>query len=126
MSSTLQFISQVKLGELRKQRTLLIDAYDRCMRDAAKGEPQERLRALYNCLRAIRCAGRQLHPDLVNLEILLNNSSPSVEMLERWTKSLDKEAAAGRLRAEIVFLFGALLGEWGRSAEESQRFQEER
>jgi hypothetical protein len=34
-SSTLQFISQVKLGALRQQRNLLIDAYDQALRESA-------------------------------------------------------------------------------------------
>jgi hypothetical protein len=125
-SSTLQFITQVKLGELRKQRTRLIEGYDRLLRESASRPPEEHLGHLYRGLREIRCAGIQLHPDIVNLEILLSNTAPTPEVLGLWIRRLEGEVAAGRLRAEIAYLFGAILGEWGHSSDESARFHEER
>lgn len=125
-SSTLQFISQVKLRELRRQRGLLVEAYDQLTKDAAVLPLLERLGKYYHGLRGIKCAGKALHPEVVNLEILLNKTAPSVSVVSLWLRRLEAELASGRLRAEIVYLFGALLGEWGRGVEERQRFQNER
>ena len=36
---TIQFITQVKLAELRRQRSLLVEEYDRIARAAAAGTP---------------------------------------------------------------------------------------
>jgi hypothetical protein len=116
--STVQFITQMKLRELRRQRALLRDAY-RGLADAVAREPAPagRLRRLYDGLRGLKFAGQPLHPEVVNLEILFHEAeagtlSPAV--LALWGQRLDDELAAGHLRAEFVYVFGALLEEWAR------------
>ncbi|HUE74248.1 MAG TPA: reverse transcriptase domain-containing protein [Pirellulaceae bacterium] len=123
-SSTVQFISQVKLGELRHQRTLLVETYQRLEQECAAQPAVEALMTLYHGLRAIKVAGKPLHPDLENLELLLDGTAPSPEIVAFWRKRLESEVAAGRLRADIVYLFGALLGEWGNSNASRQPFLE--
>ncbi len=123
--TTLQFISQVKLGELRRQRALLLDAYDRIGLEATVGSEVDGLRVLYHGLRGVRVAGKPMHPDLGNLEFVLNGADPSAETVAFWRGRLEAEARAGRLRADIVYLFGALLGEWGDDATPAG-FREER
>src|SRR5437588_8772636 len=110
--STIQFISQVKLGELRRQRTLLLETYDRLGQECAAQSPVAALQTLFEGLRNIKVAGKPLHPDLGNIELLLQGASPSPEIVTFWRQRLETELATGRLRADIVYLFGALLGEW--------------
>ena len=62
-TSTIQFITQVKLAELRRQRSLLLESYDRIAHTASVGTPVEGLRALYDGLRDVRVANKRLHPD---------------------------------------------------------------
>src|SRR5262245_3573244 len=125
-TSTIQFISQVKLAELRRQRALLLEAYDRLGRECAGKSPGEGLRTLLDGLRKIKVAGKPLHRDLDNLELLLQGTAPSPEIVAFWRRRLETELATGRLRADIVYLFGALLGEWGDEGESRQDFLEER
>jgi hypothetical protein len=124
---TLQFISQVKLGELRRQRALLLAAYDRLLQECAAQPAVEGLKTLFDGLQNIKIAGKALHPDLGNIELLLQGTAPSPEIVGFWRRRLEAEVAMGRLRADIVYLFGALLGEWGGDeAASRQAFLDER
>jgi hypothetical protein len=125
-TATIQFITQVKLAELRRQRSLLVAEYDRVAEVAAAGTPVEGLRALFDGLSAVQVVGQRLHPDLGNLDLLLNHPAPSAEIVAFWRARLERELAAGRLRADIVYLFGALLGEWGEDDPSKEAFLEER
>src|SRR3954453_2504546 len=62
-------------------------------------------------------AGQALHPDVVNLEVLLHEAeagTASPEVVALWVGRLEGELAAGRARSEVVYLFGALLEDWAR------------
>jgi hypothetical protein len=125
-TSTLQFISQVKLGELRRQRALLVDAYDALNRACAGKTDVEALKTLFDGLQKIKVAGTRLHSDLGNIELLMQGTAPSAEIVAFWRRRLEGELATGRLRADIVYLFGALLGEWGDEGASRQAFLDER
>jgi hypothetical protein len=125
-TSTLHFISQVKLGELRRQRSLLLEAYDRLSAEAAARGPLDGLRTLCEGLHNVRVAGKPLHADLGHIELLLKAPAPSLEIVDFWRRRLEAELATGRLRADIVYLFGALLGEWGGADSARLAFLEER
>ncbi len=125
-ASTLQFISQVKLGELRRQRSSLLEEYDRLSQEHAARPPVEGLKALFDGLQKIKVAGKPLHPELGPIEILTQGVPPSADIVAFWRKRLEAELATGRLRADIVYLFGALLGEWGNEEASKQEFLDER
>src|SRR5690242_14024968 len=60
-------------------------------------------------------AKQPLHPDVGNLELILrqrDGSQASPGTLAFWRAELQRELGRGRLRADIVYLFGALLEEW--------------
>src|SRR5262249_4560313 len=65
-----------------------------------------------------------------NLEPLLGENAigrASAETITFWRTRLERELEQGRLRAEIVFLFGALLEEWaGQSGREAWSSPEQR
>lgn len=134
--STTQFITQMKLRELRRQRAKLFEAYEG-LRQKVNGtrQPGKRLRRLYKGLRKLSFAGQPLHPDVVNLDVLLHEveaGTASPEVLALWTGRLEEELEAGRARSEVVYLFGALLEEWARGeaadtgAEQEARLHAER
>jgi hypothetical protein len=116
--STTRFITAMKLRELRRQRETLRHAYRALGESAAEDDaPAVRLRRMYHGLRALRSAGQPLHPEVVNLEILLREAdagAASEAVVTLWRERLESEAASGRLRSEFVYLFGALLEEWTR------------
>ena len=120
-----QFITQVKFRELREQRHKSLTAYDQLARELAEThDDASRLRLLYAGLRGMQFAKQQLHPDVGNLELILgqgDDSQASSGTLAFWRAELQRELSRGRLRADIVYLFGALLEEWtarsGRSTE---------
>ncbi|HEY8503053.1 MAG TPA: reverse transcriptase domain-containing protein [Gemmataceae bacterium] len=128
-SPTVQFITRMKLRELRKQRAELNAAYARLAEEvAAKASPGERLRALYDGLRGITFAAQPLHPEVVNLDILLDEAAAATapaDVLALWESRLERELAAGRARCEFVYLFGALLEEWARGTTADRRGSEE-
>jgi reverse transcriptase-like protein len=128
-NSTTQFITQMKLRELRRQRVQFREAYEQLSAEVAgAGDPGDRLRRLYDGLRRLKFAGQPLHPEVVNLEILLYEigaGSVSPEIVSLWERRLEEELAAGRLRSEFVYLFGALLEEWAREAPSDNRLREE-
>lgn len=111
--STVQFISQVKLEELRRQRAILVDAYDTLWANCQQKTPQDALISLYVGLADIQIGGTPLHAELGDIEILIRSDNPSQEIISFWRKRLETDWGKGRLRADIVYLFGALLGEWG-------------
>ncbi|MGE5335203.1 MAG: hypothetical protein ACM3N4_10920, partial [Nitrososphaerota archaeon] len=120
-----QFITQVKFRELREQRDKSLAAYDQLAHKLAEThDDASRLRLLYAGLRSMQFAKRPLHPDVGNLELIVgqgDDSHASSGTLAFWRSELQRELSRGRLRADIVYLFGALLEEWtagsGRSAE---------
>ncbi|MFC7484392.1 hypothetical protein ACFQX7_36225 [Luedemannella flava] len=62
--STTQFVTAVKLQELRAQHTRLRVAYDRLTAEAAAGaDPYQRLMHLYRGLADLTYAGRKVHPN---------------------------------------------------------------
>lgn len=124
--STIQFISQVKLEELRRQRAVLVEAYDRLQAECEGQSPQDALRRLYQGLAGITIGRKPLHPDLGNLDLLVQSAAPSPEIVSFWRRRLETEWAMGRLRADIVYLFGALLGEWGGEDAAKREFLRER
>jgi len=97
------FITQMKFRELRAQREKALTAYD-----------ADRLRLLYRGLRSLTFAKQPLHPDVANLEPLLrelDTGHASSETIRFWIEQLRRELARGRMCAEIVYIFGALLEE---------------
>ena len=79
------FITQMKLRELREQRSRLLQTYnDLRQRVALEGTEVGRLRVLYDGLRQVTFANQQLHPDVANLEPLLGRSDSELEHLEEW------------------------------------------
>jgi Reverse transcriptase (RNA-dependent DNA polymerase) len=116
------FITQMKLRELREQRARLLSAYSE-LRQKSQNERDEtqRLRMLYDDLQQIKFANQPLHPDVANLEPLLQGidaDQSSLETITFWRSRLEKELVSGRLRSEIVYIFGALLEEWASQATE--------
>ncbi len=117
-----QYITQMKLRELRKQRDRLLVEYD-ALRQAVEAEPDDgrKLRLLYHGLQRMAYAAQRLHPDVANLDPLLHEidtrGHASLETVAYWRAHLEKERESGRLRSEIVYIFGALLEEW--AAQES-------
>src|SRR5215469_3148405 len=114
------FITQMKLRELREQRARLLHAYNE-LSQKSQNEPNEaqRLRILYEGLQQIQFANQPLHPDVANLEPLLQGidvDRSSLETINFWNSRLEKELTSGRLRSEIVYIFGALLEEWASQA----------
>jgi hypothetical protein len=112
-----QFITQMKLRELRKQRELLLTAYNQLDRQlAGSSSDASRLQTLYQGLREIYFAGQALHPEVANLEPILYKAGSEVgaspDTLAFWRERLERELAGGRMRSEIVFIFAALLEEW--------------
>src|SRR4051794_12952382 len=127
--SATQFITQMRLRELRRQRAKLREAYEGLRGEVAGvAGPGARLRRLYDGLRGLAFAGRPLHPDVVNLEVLLHEvdaGTAAPEVLALWLGRLEEELEAGRARSEVVYLFGALLEEWARGEAAGDRQAEE-
>src|SRR5262249_37919526 len=126
-----QFITQMKLRELRAQRDSALAAYEQLAREAAEAhDDPTRLRLLYEGLRRLRFAKQPLHPDVANLEPLLREIAlgrASAETTTFWRTRLERELEQGRLRAAIVYLFRALLEEWaGQSGRQPQPSAEQR
>ena len=107
-----RFVTRMKLQELRRQRDQLRIAYDHLARHSRDASSDvERLRRLYQGLHALKVAGRPLHPDVANLEILLDDAQEPVaaSLISFWLAQLEQELARGRLRSEFAYVFGALL-----------------
>src|SRR5215831_3465654 len=112
-----QFITQVKFRELRAQRDKSLAAYAVLQRELAGAmDDGQRVRVLYEGLRRLRFAKQPMHSNVANLEVLLRDldleqGKASAEVLAFWRAELERELARGRMRAEIVYTFGALLEE---------------
>lgn len=117
------FITQMKLRALREQCSRLLQAYNELRQEVAL-EPTEagRLGVLYQGLRQLIFANQKLHPNVANLEPLLEQTDGepvSMETIIFWRERLEKELASGQLRSEMVSIFGSLLEEWASSATET-------
>lgn len=117
------FITQMKLRALREQCSRLLQAYNELRREVAL-EPTEagRLGVLYQGLRQLIFANQKLHPNVANLEPLLEQTDGepvSMETIIFWRERLEKELASGQLRSEMVSIFGSLLEEWASSVAET-------
>jgi hypothetical protein len=115
-TTTDSFITQMKLRALREQCSRLLHTFDELHQEVAR-EPAEagRLGVLYKGLRGITCANQKLHPDVANLEPLLEQTDgepTSLETIAFWREHLEQELIRGQLRAEIGYLFGSVLEEW--------------
>lgn len=114
--SSEQFITRMKLAELRSQREQLRSAYDAISaRDAEAADDAARVAQLYNGLRALTFAGQAFHPEIANLEPLLHAMIAGraiPETLGFWRDRLRRELERGRVRADAVYVFGTLLEEW--------------
>ncbi|GHO93899.1 hypothetical protein KSF_039470 [Reticulibacter mediterranei] len=123
------FITQMKLRELREQRTKLLLAYETLYQQINQQASETgQLRGLYDGLRQIQLARHSLHPDIANLEPLLSNitaDQAAQETLSFWHTRLEQELANGQLRAEIVYTFGALLEEWAHYQAEPHKISSE-
>ncbi len=119
ITSTVQFITGMKLRELQRQREQFRASYRRLTGEVeAAATPAERLRRLYEGLQRLTFASQPLHPEVVNLEIALGEVAAGTlapDVLALWQGRLEKELAAGQRRSEFVYLFGALLEEWARA-----------
>jgi hypothetical protein len=113
------FITHMKLRELREQRGKLLRTYGELYRNISLEQTEVgRLRVLYEGLRQVTFADQKLHPDVANLEPLLERADGepiSMEAIAFWRERLEKELASGQLRSEIVYIFGAVLEEWASS-----------
>ena len=116
MTTSEQFITQMKLRELRKQRDQFRAAYAALSEKVAQADNDaQRVVLLYKGLQAVKFADQPLHPEVANLEPLLHTieqGRPSAEAIAFWRAELEQELTRGRLRSEIVYVFGALLEEW--------------
>jgi hypothetical protein len=112
---TEQFITQMKFSELRAQREKALKAYDALEQELTGAKDDaERLRLLYRGLRNLTFAKQPLHPDVANLEPLLRELDTGQALSETvsfWIEQLECELARGRMCAEVVYIFGALLEE---------------
>lgn len=113
--SSEQFITRMKLRELQAQRDQLQRSYEQIAQRAAAPDDETHIRALYEGMQALTFAGEPFHPDVKNLEMLLHDMDAgraSADAVGFWRARLEQELARGRLRADAVYLFGALLDEW--------------
>ncbi len=113
MTKNEYLIAQMKLHELRQQRPRLTQTY-RDLEQQAEHMPtkMQQLQTLFTGLREIKMAEIALHPDVANLEPLLNGPQLSEETIAFWRSRLAEELPQGRLRSELIYIFGALLEEW--------------
>ena len=123
VTTTDSFITQMKLRALREQRSRLLRAYHKLRQEVAL-QPTDagRLAVLYEGLRQVTFAAHKLHPDVANLEPLLErtNGDPiSRETIAFWRERLEKELTSGQLRSEIVYIFGSVLEEWASGTTET-------
>jgi hypothetical protein len=123
-TSTIQFITHTKLAELSRQRESLLAQYQ-SVETAGQGDDLLSLASFYKALREVRITEFPLHRELANLQALLQNKVAPQSLIDYWREKLRLEVTRGRLRANIVYLFGAFLSEWeSNSSEVHQRRQE--
>ncbi len=69
------FITQMKLRALREQRSRLLHTYNELRQEVARQSTEtRRLEVLYEGLRQITFANQKLHPDVANLEPMLEDT----------------------------------------------------
>ncbi len=116
LTPTERFITRMKLRELRTQRDQLRVTYDTLSQQAeAAASDAERVRLLYAHLHTLTLAQQPLHPTVANLEPLLRDNAPDCtvsEVMDFWQRRLQQELEQGRLRSDIVYVFGTLLNDW--------------
>ena len=112
--STVQFISKTKLGEISRQRGVLKSKYQSILDEADNLVGLGRLNCLDQGLRGVSLGNSRppIHRGLPNLQALLHGAAPSDAVVQLWCDRLTTEIRRGMLRADNVYLFGALLGEW--------------
>lgn len=124
-SPTIQFITRTKLAELSRQRESLLSQYQQIADEAAAGDAVAGLQILYDGLKNIRAGMSQLHRELPNLKVLLHGTAPPELLVAFWREKLLREVQRGRRRADVVYLFGAFLGEWDDQDDAQRTWQEE-
>ncbi|MEO1617407.1 MAG: reverse transcriptase domain-containing protein [Planctomycetota bacterium] len=123
--STIQFITKTRLAELSRQRESLLRQYDEA-ENAGNGSDLESLAKLHDGLKKVRITQIPLHRDLPNLQVLFHGGDAPASLIAFWRSKLELEIQRGRLRAIIVYLFGACLSEWDASDIQGAGRQEER
>lgn len=116
MASIEQFITTLKLGELRRQRDFLRQKYDRIEQQAAaSATDEEKLRGLYDGLHELQYKFHGIHYEVDNMRMLLmeiDAGRASPDLVGFWLRWLEDQLASGELRSEFVYMFGVLLDEW--------------
>jgi hypothetical protein len=113
-ASTIQFITKTRLAELSRQRESLLAQYD-AAEASGRGEDLQSLANLHEGLQKVRITEFPLHRELPNLRALFRGDAVPQSVLDYWRDKLLVEIRRGRLRANIVYLFGAFLSEWDES-----------
>lgn len=124
--STIQFITRTKLAELSRQRDSLLAQYHEIQSRADGDHGVVGLRVLYEGLKKIAVGHTRLHRELPNIHALLRGTEVSHELVAFWRDRFNRELARGKARADIVYLFGAFLGEWDDRNEVNQVWQNDR
>src|SRR5690349_1381587 len=109
--STVQFITGMKLRELQRQRQQFRESYRQLRRhvDAAPDAAQ-RLPRVCHGLQRLKLAGEALHPAVVDRGMALRELEARTlapDVLALWEGRRENELAAGQLRSEFGYLFGA-------------------
>ncbi len=123
-SSTIQFITRTKLSELARQRESLLGQYQ-TIADNSTDEDLASLTRLYEGLKNVRVTEIPLHRGLPNIQAMLQSTTAPESLILFWREMLLRELQRGRLRANIVYLFGAFLSEWDSGDAGSQAWQDE-
>lgn len=110
-ASTIQFITKTRLAELSRQRESLLSQYAAAEQDG-EGDDLPSLAKLHEGLKKVRITEFPLHRDLPNLKALFHGQAAPQSLVDFWRDKLHLEIRRGRLRANIVYLFGAFLSEW--------------
>ena len=124
-NTTSRFVIRMKLRELQRQRDRLRVDY-KVLREQADSvtTPGKRLARLYEGLRTIRYAGKPLHPEIANLDLILQEAEAQVlpsSLLTLWQERMEKELLYGQQRSEFgypVWLYSTGTVRAGRSRAE--------
>lgn len=112
----MQFILDLKLRELQKQREQLLAAYAELRTPPAPPESTyDKLQRLYERLKDLKFANEALHPEVLALAVLKHGLASQPELIEFWAARLEEEIRFGQNRAEGVYAFGMLLEQWGKA-----------
>ncbi len=104
------FVVQNKLVELLAARDRLSSAYDAIEAEARDLDDAAAVEALSRGLAALRIGTRLVHPEVANLEVAAGAGDP--RLLARVRARLEAAIAQGRARADVMPVFGGVLGEW--------------